>query len=150
VTTKSHTGGGHGGRGLHRQQVRCAVHGGKRCHSGGTLPFTLTLTPSPREAAWHPPSHACQSSPRSNFPESLPWLCAAACCTSTRSTYSDENLRIVTIEISGGRSLTGPFRDARRFPSTRSYPVPRATRTTLGFCIRPSFKDHSLSRRAKS
>jgi hypothetical protein len=46
-------------------------------------------------------------------------------------------------------ALTGPLRDARRFPSTRWYPVPRATRTTLGFGIRPSFKDHSLSRRAK-
>jgi hypothetical protein len=28
-------------------------------------------------------------------------------------------LRIVTIGISGGGSLTGPLRDARRFPSTR-------------------------------
>jgi hypothetical protein len=46
-------------------------------------------------------------------------------------------------------TLTGPLRDARRFPSTRWYPVPRATRTTLGFGICPSFKDHSLSRRAK-
>jgi hypothetical protein len=32
-----------------------------------------------------------------------------------------------------GRSLTGPLRDARRFPSTRWYPAPGATRTTLGF-----------------
>jgi hypothetical protein len=56
---------------------------------------------------------------------------------------------IVTLGISGGRSLTGPFRDARRFSSTRLYPVPGATRTTLGFGIRPSSKDHSLSRRAK-
>jgi hypothetical protein len=47
------------------------------------------------------------------------------------------------------RSLTRPFRDARRFPSIRWYPVPEATRTTLGFWICPSFKDHSLSRRAK-
>jgi hypothetical protein len=37
--------------------------------------------------------------------------------------------------ISGGRALTGPFRDARRFPSTRWYPVPGATRTPLGFGI---------------
>jgi hypothetical protein len=29
------------------------------------------------------------------------------------------------------------------------YPVPGATRTTLGFGLCPSFKDHSLSRRAK-
>jgi hypothetical protein len=41
--------------------------------------------------------------------------------------YSDgKELRIVTFGISGGRSLTGPFRDARRFPSTRWYPVPEA------------------------
>jgi hypothetical protein len=58
-------------------------------------------------------------------------------------------LRIVTLGISGGRSLTGPFRDARRFPSTRWYLVPGATCTTLGLGICPSFKDHSLSRRAK-
>jgi hypothetical protein len=31
-----------------------------------------------------------------------------------------------------GDELTRPFRDARRFPSTRWYLVPRATRTTLG------------------
>jgi hypothetical protein len=60
-----------------------------------------------------------------------------------------KRLRIVTVGISGGRSLTGPLRDARRFPSTRWYPVPRATRTTRVFGICPSFKDHSLSRRAK-
>ena len=60
-----------------------------------------------------------------------------------------KKLRIVTLGISGGRSLTGPLRDARRFPSTRWYPVPGATRTTLGFGICPSFKDHSLSRRAQ-
>jgi hypothetical protein len=57
--------------------------------------------------------------------------------------------RIVTLGISGGRSLTGPLRDARRFPSTRWYPVPRVTRTTLRFGICPSFKGHSLSRRAQ-
>jgi hypothetical protein len=33
--------------------------------------------------------------------------------------------------------------------TTRWYPVPRATRTTLGFGICPSFKGHFLSRRAK-
>jgi hypothetical protein len=48
----------------------------------------------------------------------------------------------------GDRSR-GPLRDARRFPSTRWYPVPGATRTKLGFGICPSFKDHLLSRRAK-
>jgi hypothetical protein len=43
----------------------------------------------------------------------------------------------------------GPSRDALRIPSTRWYPVPGATRTTLGFGICPSSKGHSLSRRAK-
>jgi hypothetical protein len=57
-----------------------------------------------------------------------------------------QKLRMVG--ISGGESLTGPFRDARRFPSTRWYSVLGAKRTTLGFGIRPSSKDHSLSRRA--
>jgi hypothetical protein len=60
-----------------------------------------------------------------------------------------QKLRIVTLGISGGRSLTTPLRDARRFPSTRWYPVPGATRTTLGFGICSSFKDPSLSRRAQ-
>jgi hypothetical protein len=32
----------------------------------------------------------------------------------------------------------GAFRDFRRFPSTRWYPVPRATRTTLGFGLEES------------
>jgi hypothetical protein len=60
-----------------------------------------------------------------------------------------QKLRIVTLGISGGRSLTGPLRDARRFSSTPWYPVPGATRTPLGLGIGPSFKDHSMSRRAK-
>jgi hypothetical protein len=70
-------------------------------------------------------------------------------CESLPSYTAMQKLQIVTLGISGGRSLTGPFRDARRLPSTRWYPVPRATRTTLWFGIRPSFKGHSLSRRAK-
>jgi hypothetical protein len=61
--------------------------------------------------------------------------------------HARKQLRIVTLGVSGGRSLTGPLRDARRFPSTRWYPVPGVTRTTLGFGIRPSFKNHFLSRR---
>ena len=44
-------------------------------------------------------------------PEHLNW------CVGPRHTAM-QKLRIVTIGISGGRSLTGPFRDARRFPST--------------------------------
>jgi hypothetical protein len=58
-----------------------------------------------------------------------------------------QKLRIVALGISGGRSLTGPLRDARRFPSTRLQPVPELRRCGLGFC--PSFKGHFLSRRAK-
>jgi hypothetical protein len=56
-----------------------------------------------------------------------------------------QKLRIVTSGISGGRSLTGPLRDARRFPSTRWYPVPRATRTTVGFGICPSLGPFSVA-----
>jgi hypothetical protein len=44
---------------------------------------------------------------------------------------------IVTRGTSGGRSLTRPFRDARRFPSTSSYPY--CTRTPRNFGICPSF-----------
>ena len=57
--------------------------------------------------------------------------------------------RIVALGVSAGGSLTRPLRDTRRFPSTRWYSVPGATRTTLGFEICPSFKGHFLSRRAK-
>jgi hypothetical protein len=46
-----------------------------------------------------------------------------------------QKLRIVTCGISGGRTLTRPLRDARRFPSTRSYPVPRSSRTPRKFRI---------------
>jgi hypothetical protein len=60
-----------------------------------------------------------------------------------------KKLRIVPEGISGGRSLTGPLRDARRFPSPRWYLVPGATRTNVGFGICPLFKGHSLSRRAQ-
>ena len=60
-----------------------------------------------------------------------------------------KRLRIVTLGISGWRSLTRPFRDARRFPSTRWYPVLTCTRTTRKFGICRSFKGHFLSRRAK-
>jgi hypothetical protein len=41
--------------------------------------------------------------------------------------------------------LTGPLRDARRFPSTRWCPVPGTTRTTPGFEICPSFNCQFLS-----
>jgi hypothetical protein len=58
-----------------------------------------------------------------------------------------KQLRIVTLRISGGRSLTGPFRDARRFPSTRLPPVPGATRTPRVFGIFPH-PFRSLSHRA--
>jgi hypothetical protein len=39
---------------------------------------------------------------------------------------SDAKVANREVGISGGRSLTGPSRDARRFPSTRWYPIPRA------------------------
>ena len=60
-----------------------------------------------------------------------------------------QKLRISTSGISGGRSLTRPFRGARRFPSTRWYLVLTCTRTPRKFGICPSFKGHFLSPRAK-
>jgi hypothetical protein len=63
----------------------------------------------------------------------------------SREPYSDQKLRIVTLGISGGGSLTGPFRDTRRSPSTRWYSVPGAARTTLGFGVCPSIKAQFLS-----
>jgi hypothetical protein len=56
-----------------------------------------------------------------------------------------EKLRIVTLAISGGRSLTRPFRDARQFPSTCLLLVLTCTRTPRTFGICPSFKGHFLS-----
>jgi hypothetical protein len=53
-----------------------------------------------------------------------------------------QKLRIVTFGISGGRSLKRPLRDARRFPSTRSYSVPKATRTRRQFGRCTWFKGH--------
>jgi hypothetical protein len=74
-------------------------------------------------------------------------------------TYLDANkLRIGALGISGGRSLTRPFRDARRFASTGLYPVPApvrdriwsgTTRTPLGFGILLSFKGQFPSPRAE-
>jgi hypothetical protein len=49
-------------------------------------------------------------------------------------------LRIELFGISGGRSLTRPFRDARRFLSPELYPVLTCTRTPRTFGICPSFK----------
>jgi hypothetical protein len=70
---------------------------------------------------------------------SLSTIIPADACVLTSYT-AIQKLRIVTLGISGGRSLTGPLRDARRFPSPRWYPVPSATRTKLGIDICPSFK----------
>jgi hypothetical protein len=36
------------------------------------------------------------------------------------ATAMEKKLRIVAFGVSGGRSLTRPLRDARRFPSTRT------------------------------
>jgi hypothetical protein len=57
-------------------------------------------------------------------------------------TYSDEQVANRTVRdwLRVGDELTRPFRDAHRFPSRGSWPVPRATRTprTVGRCA--SFK----------
>jgi hypothetical protein len=65
-------------------------------------------------------------------------LLALACATLGVSMKVLQRLRIVTAGVSGGRSLTGQFHDARRFPSTRWYPVPVAPvrRWGLGFVRR--------------
>jgi hypothetical protein len=85
-------------------------------------------------------------------------LCSTCMWTSSprvravRAVVGDAKVANRTVGISdfGGRPLfTRPFRDARRFPSTRWYPVPRDTHTTLGFGTCPSFKGHSLSPRAE-
>ena len=54
-----------------------------------------------------------------------------------------KKLRISTVGISGGRSLTWPLRDARRFPSTRWYPVLTCTRTPRQFGICRSVNDQT-------
>jgi hypothetical protein len=66
--------------------------------------------------------------------------------TSLRYKRRRKVANIVTFGL-GERSRV-PLRDARRFSLDTVAPVPRATRTTLGFGICPSSKDHSLSRRA--
>ena len=58
-----------------------------------------------------------------------------------------KTLRIVTLAVSG--SLTRPFRAARRFPSTRWYPVLTWTRTPRKFGICLSFKGRFPSPRPK-
>jgi hypothetical protein len=70
----------------------------------------------------------------------------SVCC---RSCTASKKVRIVTVGMSGGRSLTRPLRDARRFPSTRWYLVPEASPATLRFGSCPSFKDHICRPRAK-
>jgi hypothetical protein len=51
-----------------------------------------------------------------------------------------KQLRIVTSGISGGGSLTRPFRDARRFPLTRFSPYSHAHVGRERFGICPSFQ----------
>jgi hypothetical protein len=64
--------------------------------------------------------------------------------------FAMTNLRIATSEISGGRSLTRPFRDARRFLSLYMLvPGLTYTRTARKSGICPSFKGHFLSPRAQ-
>jgi hypothetical protein len=75
--------------------------------------------------------------------------CVEALLGLLRYTCDATEANVVTCRVSGGRDRSrGPFRDARRCPSTRWYSVPGAARTTLGFGMRPSFKRHFLSRRA--
>ena len=72
-------------------------------------------------ASW---AHCCESPRRSPTASGTPSRAADArggrACSSTACVVQRwENVRIVVaLGISGGRSLTGPFRDARRFPST--------------------------------
>jgi hypothetical protein len=47
------------------------------------------------------------------------------------ATYSDA--KVANRDFGWEMTHAARVRDARRFPSTRLYPVPRATRTTLGF-----------------
>jgi hypothetical protein len=61
-----------------------------------------------------------------NQPEVRPSLIRASnppaqrvCTLRAQYHIAMQKLRIVTCGISGGRSLTRPFRDARRFPSTQ-------------------------------
>ena len=53
------------------------------------------------------------------------------------------------VRVSGGGSLTGPLRNTRDFPQHDGTSYRVATRTPLGSGVCPSFKGHSLSRRAK-
>jgi hypothetical protein len=56
------------------------------------------------------------AAPRGRRPHARPAAQVSAALTAM------EKWRIVTGGVPGGRSLTGPFRDARRFTSTRSTP----------------------------
>ena len=84
------------------------------------------------------PTHACCSGT----------MCPTDAKARARGTAM-QKLRIVTVGISDGRSLTRPFRDARSFLSPRLWPVLTWTRTPRKFGVCPSFKDHFLPPRAK-
>jgi hypothetical protein len=56
-----------------------------------------------------------------------------------------KKLRIVTLGVSGGRSLTRPFRDARRFPLETIVARTEGYTYAANVWIHPSFKGHSLS-----
>jgi hypothetical protein len=60
-----------------------------------------------------------------------------------------QNLRIVTLGISRGESLTWPLHNARRCVSTQLKPVLAFTRKPRKFGIFPLFKDYSLLDRPK-
>ena len=74
----------------------------------------------------------------------------AASCTVVAPAERRTTWRPVALETPGGRdSERGRYVTSRRFPTTRRYFVPGATRTTLGFGICPSFKERFLSHRAE-
>ena len=143
--------------------VICFLACTRGCPPNTTAPscgrFSLAAA-SPRPRAPRPRARRLLASTAGAPPEPAPApapapappaaAAAATASLSTRTTYSDEQVANRNDRDFGWEiSLTRPLRDAHRFPSTRWYPVPGATRTTLGFGIRPSFKDPFLSRRAK-
>jgi hypothetical protein len=107
-----------------------------RCGPCGRLRAARPATPPPRWTSRRAGGcHSCSTRATRTSPCAPPTAVCSPCAP-----HSDgKRLRIVTAGLSGGRSLTLPLRDASRFPSTRWYPVPRATptrRESLGFVYR--------------
>jgi hypothetical protein len=85
---------------------------------------------------------AAGSSPRTSAAR---LAAAAARISAAQQSYKQFQVRPSDAKVAnrdgrdcGWEIATRPLRDARRFPSTRWFPVPGATRTTLGFGIGPS------------